>query len=76
MSNKPSIAKSQVLNAFQACVPRSTAPDSHTPPRKTGPKLTKQQQAVCSVSTPRERRELLAELAAKLDISSSTRIVS
>lgn len=52
-----------------------------TAPRlKTGPRMNKQQQAVCALSTPQERRELLAALAAKaaakLDISSSTQIVS
>lgn len=43
-----------------------------------GPRLTKQQQAVCALSTPQERRDLLAALAvqaaAKLDIPSSTKV--
>lgn len=50
-----------------------------TAPRlKTGPQMNKQQQAVCALSTPQERRELLAALAAKaaakLDISTFTQV--
>ncbi|WP_114968533.1 hypothetical protein [Rhodoferax ferrireducens] len=48
------------------------------PQINNGPWLTKQQQAVCALSTPQERRDLLAALAvqaaAKLDIPSSTKV--
>ena len=35
------LPESPGMNAFSACVPRSTSPDSHKAPAKRGPKPTK-----------------------------------
>ena len=42
-------------NAFTACPPRSTAPDSHIAPKKRGPKPSPNQRSVISMMTPDDR---------------------
>ena len=46
---------SPILNAFQTVVPRSTKPNSCTPPKKRSPKGTPNQRAAISMETPEER---------------------
>lgn len=44
-------------SAFEAVPPRGTVCKPYTGPKKTGPKLTKVQQAAISMETPEERRD-------------------
>lgn len=44
-------------SAFDAVPPRGTECKPYSGPKKTGPKLTKVQQAAISLETPEERRE-------------------
>lgn len=54
--SRSNVENSQVLNAFQTLVPRSSNPDSHRAPAKRGPKPSPNGRAVISLMTEGERR--------------------
>lgn len=54
-------------NAFQSVPPKGSQVKPYAGPKKTGPKLTKVQQAVISLETPDERKARLDKAKMVLD---------